>query len=287
MTIRQALKEFLQEKTLENKRPATIKWYSSTLEYLLRDYMDLEVEAIDRQLVNQVLDKKVKPATLANYDRALRGFVNWLVGVDYLAKNPFKGRKRPKEEFYLKEVLTPEEIKALFKAASRDPRYRYRNMSILALALGSGLRAAEICRLQLGDILWDEYALRVQGKNGPGLVPLTRETVRYLRLYVERERKTTTPYLFAHRNKPLTTHSLSSWIRRQAKAAGIERPVGMHLLRHTFATHYLNAGGDPYTLQRILRHKSPNMTTRYLHFLTEDLRRRLNPIDLVALARTK
>lgn len=285
MTIRQALKEFLTEKSLENKRPKTIEWYNNTVSYLLRDYLDQDVQVLTRQLVAQVLDKKVKPATLANYDRALRGFVNWLLAVDYLEKNPFKGRKRPKDEFYLKPVLTQEEIKALFKAASRDPRYRYRNLSILALALGSGLRAAEICRLQLGDVLWDEAALRVVGKNGPGVVPLTRETMRYLRLYVERERKTTTPYLFAHRNRPLTTSSLSSWIRRQAKAAGIDRPIGMHILRHTFATHYLNAGGDPYTLQRILRHKSPAMTTRYLHFLTEDLRRRLNPIDLVALAR--
>lgn len=285
MTIRQALKEFLQEKILENKRPATVAWYESTISYLLRDMLDEEVEHLTRQRVVEVLSRDVAPSTLANYDRALRGFVNWLLAVDYLRANPFRGRKRPKEEWRLKQVLSAEEIKALFKAASRDPRFRYRNLSILALALGSGLRASEICRLQLGDVNWEEMTVTVAGKTGAGVVPLTRETMRYLRLYVERERKTTTPYLFAHRNRPLTPQSLSTWIRRQAKAAGIQRPIGMHLLRHTFATHYLNSGGDPYTLQRILRHKSPAMTSRYLHFITDDLRRRLAPIDLVALAR--
>ncbi|ABU96838.1 hypothetical protein [Thermus phage P23-45] len=287
MTIEQALKEFLKEKRLEGKREKTLRWYESTVRYLLKEHLNKPLDALTRNLVVEVLDKPVAPATLANYDRALRGFVNWLIGVEYLEHNPFKGRKRPKEEFYLKDVLTLDEIKALFKAAMRDPRYRYRNASILALALGSGLRAAEICRLQVADILWDEMAVRVHGKTGHGVVPVTRETLRYLRLYLDRERKATSPYLFVHRNRPLTSEVLSHWIKRQAKVAGINKKVGMHLLRHTFATNYLKSGGDPFTLQRILRHKSPAMTSRYLHFLTADLRERLEPIDLVSLARKR
>jgi integrase/recombinase XerD len=287
MLIEEALKEFLKEKRLEGKREKTIRWYDSTVRYLLKDYLHEPLEVLTRGVITKVLDKKVSPATLANYDRALRGFVNWLIGVEYLSTNPFKGRKRPKEEFRLKDVLTLDEVKRLFQVAMKDPRYRYRNASILALALGSGLRAAEICRLQVADIMWDDMLLRVHGKTGYGVVPLTRETMRYLRLYLDRERKATSPYLFVHRNRPLTSEVLSHWIKRQAKAAGIEKKVGMHLLRHTFATNYLKNGGDPFTLQRILRHKSPAMTHRYLHFLPSDLLERLEAIDLVSLAKRR
>ncbi len=287
MTIREALDEFLTERKLEGRRPATLHWYKTTIEYLLRDYLDEPVDRINRQLLTRVLDKNVKPATLANYDRALRGFVNWLVAVEYLPKNPFAGRKRPKVEFEHKPVLTLEELQRLFKAAAKDKRYRYRNQAMLSVILSTGLRAAEVSRLQIQDIYWDERALMVRGKTGEAAVPLTRETLKFLRLYVERERKATVPELFVHHGKPLTPQSISRWVHRLAKMAGIERPVGAHLLRHTFATHYLKNGGDPFTLQRILRHKSPAMTSRYLHFLTDDLREKLQPFDLVSLAKPR
>jgi integrase/recombinase XerD len=287
MTIRLALEEFLTEKKLEGRRPATLTWYRKTVEYLLRDYLDQDLAVLNRALVTKVLHRDVRPSTLALYDRALRGFCNWLFGVGYLQENPFRGRKRPKDEFYLKPVLSLDELKRLYLAAGRDPRFRYRNQAILAVVLSTGLRASELCRLTLQDVLWDEMALRVQGKTGPGVVPLTRDTLKALRLYVERERKANVPWLFVHANKPLTPQSLSRWINRLAKAAGIERPVGMHLLRHTFATHYLRNGGDVFTLQRILRHRSPSMTSRYLHFLTDDLREKLQPLDLVGMVKRR
>ncbi|MFD3004339.1 tyrosine-type recombinase/integrase [Thermus tengchongensis] len=285
MTILEALEEFLQEKRVEGKRPATIRWYQQTVSYLLREHLDQPLVALNRSLVTQALLKNVSQATLGNYDRALRGFCNWLVAVGYLDKNPFQGRKRPRQDFRPRQVLSLDEIAALFAAARKDPRFRFRNQAILALALGAGLRASEICRLTLQDIQWEEAVLRVEGKTGFSVVPLTKDTLRYLRLYVDRERRATIPYLFVHRNRPLNANALSRWIHRLAKTAGIDRPVGMHLLRHTFATHFLKSGGDPFTLQRILRHKTPAMTSRYLHLLTEDLRERLQTVDLVALVK--
>lgn len=285
MTIFEALMEFLQEKRVEGKRPATIRWYQQTVSYLLREHLDQPLETLNRHVVTQALLKNVSQATLGNYDRALRGFCNWLVAVGYLAKNPFQGRKRPRQDFRLRQVLSLDEIAALFAAARKDPRFRFRNQAILALALGTGLRASEICRLTLQDIQWEEAILRVEGKTGFGVVPLTRDTLRYLRLYVDRERRATIPFLFVHRNRPLNANALSRWIHRLARKAGIDRPVGMHLLRHTFATHFLKNGGDPFTLQRILRHKTPAMTSRYLHLLTEDLRERLQTVDIVGLVK--
>lgn len=285
MTIFEALMEFLQEKRVEGKRAATIRWYQQTVSYLLREHLDQPLETLNRHVVTQALLKNVSQATLGNYDRALRGFCNWLVAVGYLVKNPFQGRKRPRQDFRLRQVLSLDEIAALFAAARKDPRFRFRNQAILALALGTGLRASEICRLTLQDIQWEEAILRVEGKTGFGVVPLTRDTLRYLRLYVDRERRATIPFLFVHRNRPLNANALSRWIHRLARKAGIDRPVGMHLLRHTFATHFLKNGGDPFTLQRILRHKTPAMTSRYLHLLTEDLRERLQTVDIVGLVK--
>lgn len=285
MTVREALVEFLREKRLEGRRPATLAWYERQVQLLLRPYLDQPLETLTRSLVSTVLSRSVNPNTLANYDRALRGFCNWLTEVGYLSANPFRGRKRPKEEFKLKQVLTVEELKALYRVVQKESRFRWRNLALLSVFLSTGLRASEVCRLKVNDIDWELATLQVFGKTGHAAVPLTKDTLKALRLYVERERKATIPELFVYANKPLNIHALHRWLNRATRKAGIQRPIGLHLLRHTFATHFLRSGGDPFTLQRILRHRTPAMTSRYLHFLTDDLRDKLQPLDLVSLIR--
>lgn len=269
MLVRDALAEFLHDHKGRGSRPKTIDWYGRTITMLLGPWLDHDTTALTVFTINRALDRDVKPASLANYDRALRGFCNWLAGpgVGVLDRNPFQGRKRPRDDWQPKRVLTPEEVARVFTEAKHDKRFRYRNEAILCLFLEAGLRASEVARLQLRAVDWEAGVVTVQGKSGNATMPLTRRTIKAMRLYASRERKGVDPHLFLYDGRPLNQGALSHLTNRIGKRAGLDRPLGTHLLRHTFATTYLRNGGDGFSLQRLLRHRSPAMTSRYVHFI--------------------
>jgi integrase/recombinase XerD len=266
LLVADALEEFLADHRGRGSRPATLDWYAKTVRRLLKTWMDQDTEALTVFVVNRALSREVKPSSLANYDRALRGFCNWLHGVGLLKSNPFTGRKRPRTDWQPKQVLTPAEITAMFRVAGQDGRSRHRFRAILALFLETGLRASELARLRLEDVDWNAGVLRVDGKTGRGTTPVGRRTLKLLRSYVTQERKGLDQHLFLYRRQPLNQAALSHLVNRLARQAGIKRPVGTHLLRHTFATTYLRNGGDAFSLQRLMRHTTPFMTSRYVHF---------------------
>lgn len=263
MNIRDAIEAFLLDHRARGSRPRTLEWHRYTLSYLLRDSQDAEVATLTVFVINQALAREVKPNTLANYERSLRAFCAWLVGVELLAKDPFKGRKRAKQVFEPKRVLTPHEISLLFQAAKADKRWRYRNPALLAVFLDSGLRASEVARLSLGDVDWETGVLKVEGKTGPGTVAIGRQTLRLLKRYVSHERKARCTSLFVHAGKPLSQPSLTRWARRLGERAGIGQ-IGCHTFRRTFATICTQNGMDFFSLQRAMRHKTPAMTQRYV-----------------------
>ena len=158
MQIAEALEEFLSEHIARGSRPKTIRYYRKTLDIVLRPCLEQPLDSLTVFTVNKLLqgaaERNLKPATLASYDRALRGFCSWLVGVELLEKNPMQGKKRPKVRWQPKPVLTAEEIQKLFAVARADKRYRDRNVAILYLLLGCGLRAGEVANLKLTDIDW-------------------------------------------------------------------------------------------------------------------------------------
>lgn len=276
MTVEEALKEFLADHKARGSRPKTLEWYGKTCRYLLRPWLGQPVSCLVVFTINKALAHDVKPSTLANYDRALRGFCSWLHGVELLPKNPFHGRKRVKENWQPKQTLTLEEMQALFTVARADKRYRYRHQAILSLFLDVGLRSSEVARLGIQDVDWTTGVLKINGKTGWGSVAVSKRTIKVLRRYVTHERKgNSTGPLFIRAGKPLSALTLSHLINRLGKRAGIQRPVGPHLLRHTFALHYLRRGGDAFSLQRIMRHTTPFTTTRYLSFVTEDLQQKV------------
>lgn len=272
MLIEEGINAFLADHRVRGSRPKTIWWYETTLKRLLKAHMDVGVDTITQKDLPMLINApKASQSTLANYDRALRGFFNWLAGIGEIETSPFKGRKCPRESFKLRDVLTVDEIVAMFRACDDDKRFKYRHRALLYLFIDCGLRASEVARLNIVDVDWESSTLRITGKTGYASIPMSRRTVQTLRLYVSRERKTNAPHLFVFNGKPLNQNSLSHLVSRIAKRAGIARPVGTHLLRHTFATHFLRNGGDAFTLQRLMRHGSMNMTMRYVNFVTGDL----------------
>ena len=169
-----------------------------------------------------------------------------------------------REPSKLPEILTREELTRLFSRAIR-PNHR----TLLLTAYAAGLRVSEVVALQVSDIDAERGVLRVrQGKGARDrMTLLSPRLLEALRAYWRRERPE--PWLFPSRDRRghLCAGAAKHLYAQAKQRAGIEKAGGLHTLRHTFATHLLEAGVNLHTLQRLLGHKSLRSTTRYLHLV--------------------
>lgn len=285
MQISSVLEEFLAEHIVRGSKPKTLRYYKSMLEFLLNPHMTKDISELNTFLINKamqaIVERNVSSATLASYDRALRSFTSWATGVELLHKDPMASRKRPKVYTEPKQVLTPEEIQAMFNIVKQDKRYKERNIAILYVLLSTGIRAGELCNLCMTDINWQDGIIAVRGKTGYGTVPVDRRTLQILKRYVTHNRKATIPQVFVFANKPMTQNSLSQLIHRVSRKAGIERPIGPHIMRHTFSTNFIENTPDPFALKRILRHSTLHTSMQYVHSSTTSIRNKMEESSIM------
>jgi site-specific recombinase XerD len=180
----------------------------------------------------------------------------------------------------LPELLSREEITRLFSVTKRrKPRL------VLMLAYGAGLRVSEICHLRIQDIDSDQMSLRVeQGKGAKDRYTLlSPRLLEELRQYWKYDHPHHSPFLFPSRNGQGILHPSSAQkMYYAAKArAGITKKGGIHMLRHAFATHLLEAGTDLYTIQRLLGHRYISTTMVYFHLARSTLTGNTSPLDLL------
>ena len=186
--------------------------------------------------------------------------------------------KRPKT---LPAVLSPEEVLRLF-AALPDNHYR----TLVRTAYACGLRIGEVVRLRVADIDSARGVLVVrQGKGQKDrLVPLAPGLLAELRAYWRRYRPVDWLFPGQKRGQHLHPGALQRVFARLVRPLGFRKGVSMHTLRHSYATHMLEAGVDVVTLQHLLGHRDLSTTARYLHVSTRYLQRTPSPLDaLLAL----
>jgi site-specific recombinase XerD len=186
--------------------------------------------------------------------------------------------KRPKT---LPAVLSREEVQRLFAALPED-RYR----TLIRMTYACGLRLGEVVRLRVADIDSSRGVLVIrQGKGQKDrLVPLSPALLAELRAYWRRYRPH--DWLFPGRQRGQHLHggALQRTFARLVRPLGLAKKVSMHTLRHSYATHLLEAGVDVITLQHLLGHRDLSTTARYLHVSTRHLQQTPSPLDsLLAL----
>lgn len=185
--------------------------------------------------------------------------------------------KRPQK---LPCVLSPEEVARLFEAANVG-----RDRVLLQTTYACGLRLGEVLELQAADI--DSARMVIHVRQGKGskdrLVPLSRKLLEELRDYWRRYRPVR--WLFANpaRQRALSHGAVQRLMQRTVRRAGINKAASMHTLRHSFATHMLEAGVDPMTLQKLLGHRQLSTTALYLHLRSDRLHRLPSLLELLAL----
>jgi integrase/recombinase XerD len=181
-----------------------------------------------------------------------------------------------KRERDLPVVLDREEVEAVF-SVTRNVKHR----AILMLIYSSGLRVSEAARLKVSDIDSKRMVLRIRRSKGKKdrysiLSHVALEALReYWREYRPKD------WLFPSRfpGKPLTERAIQRVFKKAKTLVGIKKPVSINTLRHTFATHLLEAGTDLHHIQLLLGHKSPKTTTIYLHVSRKELIRIVSPLD--------
>ena len=229
-------------------------------------------------------ERKLTPGTVVNRVAALRFFF-----VKTLKRHQFRDfLPYPRDQRRLPTVLSLEEVARLIDAAGT----LYRRTLLMTL-YGTGMRRSELARLKVSDIDSQRMVIRVvAGKGGKDRdLPLSPALLETLREYW-RWRKPRF-YLFpsrSHRRRPDQPISDKAvWIActEAARRAGISKRVTPHTLRHSWATHLLEAGTDLRTIQVLLGHNDLETTAQYLHLSQRHLQAVTNPLDSLSLSSTQ
>jgi site-specific recombinase XerD len=185
--------------------------------------------------------------------------------------------KRPRR---LPAVLGPDEVAALLDAAPPG-----RDRALLQTAYACGVRISELLHLGVPDI--DSARMVVVVRHGKGakdrLVPLSARLLGELRAFWRWHRSPTWLFPGGSAGRPLHAGTVQRMFQRVRRRAGVAKAATVHTLRHSFATHLLEAGVDVFTLQRLLGHKSLSTTALYLHVSRQHLGRTPSLLDLIAL----
>lgn len=211
-----------------------------------------------------------------------RTFFSFLHLEERIPSNPGRTIRAPKLERRLPGHLTRSDVDAVFefaeRAAERNTLAGTRTLAVMELLYGSGLRLSELHGLDSGDIDRATKQMRVMGKGSKErIVPLTDAALRAVERYELRRREVAQPdevaLLVNPRGHRLSRRSIQSTVRTCLEHAAGARGLSTHALRHTFATHLMEAGADLLAVKELLGHVSLSTTQIYTHTSKERLLR--------------
>jgi integrase/recombinase XerC len=270
------LEAFLQ--SLQSGRrlsPHTRTGYGRDIARLLEEVGDVPLEQVSPQLVRRTVarlhSQGLSGKSLARALSAWRTFFAWLARHRGLGANPCAGIRPPKSAKALPRVLSPDQAAQLLDRPPEDD-WETRDKAMFELFYSSGLRLAELVRLDLDDArdAIDEAELGVIGKgNKARRVPVGRKAVAALRAWLAlrgtRARAAERALFTGARGRRIAPRAVQQRLARWAKKLGIAAPVHPHVLRHSFATHLLQSSGDLRAVQDLLGHSSIATTQVYTH----------------------
>lgn len=213
----------------------------------------------------------------------IRAFYNYLIIEKSIEKNPCDLIESPKLPQKLPDTLEYNEILKIIESFDRSKPESERNIAIIEMIYGSGLRVSEAVNLKLSNIYFNEEFIRIIGKgNKERLVPASKLSINKLKIYLEYYRNQIKiqagfeDFVFLNRRgKKLSRNMIFLIIKDAAKQAGINKNISPHTLRHSFATHMVEGGANLRAVQDMLGHASITTTEIYVHMSSEFLRENL------------
>ncbi len=239
-----------------------------------------------RGFMGSLHDRGNSRASTSRRLAALRTFARYLVREEQMAADPTSMVGTPRRERTLPAHLSTPDMDRLLQAPDHTTVAGRRDAAILELFYASGLRLSELVALDLQDLNLAGRVVRVMGKGGKErLVPFNQATARAVRAMTAdhatypaavrsasaRHRRPRDPLFLNLRGGRLTTRSVDRIVRRYVSEAAIAQGISPHALRHTFATHLLQAGADLRVIQELLGHSRLSTTQRYTHLDVQHL----------------
>lgn len=272
----QQLQRMREELQLKAYSPATLHTYLvefAQLLYVLKNVPadTLSYERLRSYMLYCVNELKVSENQLHSRLNAIKFYYEQV-----LKKEKFTAEiPRPKKPSTLPKVLSQKEILKIFAAVGND-----KHLLMLELCYGMGLRVSEIVKLKVSDINSHRMQVLVEGAKGKKdrYVPLPGSVLQLLRAYYRAYRPKT--YLFEGQyGARYSIRSVQTVFKNAMRSAGIKTPVGIHGLRHSYATHLLEAGTDMTFIQKLLGHHDIKTTQRYAYVGQAQLNAVGSPLD--------
>ncbi len=225
-----------------------------------------------RQFIGELIDLGIAERSRARIVSGVRTFFRFMRLENYMEDDPAAMLETPKVGMYLPEVLSLDEIDAMIAAIDPAKEEATRNRAIIETLYGCGLRVSELVNLEISRVFMTEGYLIVTGKgNKERMVPMSQNSVDEINAYLaDRQMLDIKPgeenILFLNRRgHRLTRQMIFTLVRQLAEAAGINRVISPHTLRHSFATHLLEGGANLRAIQMMLGHENLSTTQLYLH----------------------
>jgi integrase/recombinase XerC len=239
-----------------------------------------------REFLGVLYQRKNSKSTVARKLAAIRSFMKYLSVQEAVRANPAKTVASPKQEMRLPDYMTLDSVVSLVEAPDTSTDLGKRDRAILELLYAAGLRVGELVALNLGDISLGEGLVRCVGKGRKErIVPFGSRAAESLEAYLQIRGKHVKLPASQGKGRPpagaavflnfrggrLTERSVGNIVDRHVGKLAQQLKIHPHTLRHTFATHMLNAGADLRAIQELLGHESLSTTQKYTHVSAEQL----------------
>jgi len=264
----------------EHTRMAYIKDVEEYAEFLQKNNFIDNIDGIlnvaadtVRAYLGYLFRRKVKKVTVNRKISSLRSFYKFLIRSGKTKNNPAGMIQSSKTEKYMPNFLSVDEMFELLHAQNDTSTAGLRNRAMLELFYSSGLRLGELAGLNVMDLDFDQALVKVRGKGRKErIVPVGAPARKVLQEYLAKTREVrkktnedvfNSPLFLNLRGARITARSIARIVDEATKKSKIGRKISPHALRHTFATHLLNAGADLRSIQELLGHESLSTTQKY------------------------
>ena len=258
-----------------NTRESYLRDLNQYALFIEKNYGVKKPNEIDKKHIEgylRSLKRTLSTKSLARKLTAIKSFHHFLWIEKEVDMDVAKGFAAPKIEKSLPQVLSVDEVVAILEQVDKTKPLGLRNMALLELIYGSGLRVSELLDIEMEDIHLNQNYILVKGKGSKErVVPISDMSAIALRNYIVKGREALltnqkTPYLFVNqKGVRLSRQGFFKLLKKLSHDAGVETDCSPHTLRHSFATHLLENGMDLRTLQSLLGHEDISTTQIYTH----------------------
>ena len=282
--LEEAISDFARHMRVErNLSPHTWKSYLSDLGqfrvFLEKRASPARAEEVPadpmviRSFLASLYRQKLSKATISRKGAALRSFYRYLLREGKASFNPAELIQLPRCEKYIPVVLSVDEMMSLLRVGFSEDPAGLRDRAMIELFYTAGIRLGELTGLNMGDVHPAEGLVKVRGKGRrERIVPAGGQALEAIEAYLRRrpelaaglpETADVAPLFLSRRGKRMNPRGVARVLERVVRESGIGRKISPHALRHTFATHLLDAGADLRSIQEMLGHRSLSTTQKY------------------------